>query len=42
MMAITGGRARSFAEIETLLSRSGFKLSGVTATSRGLSVIEAI
>ncbi|HSD92441.1 MAG TPA: methyltransferase [Methyloceanibacter sp.] len=42
MMTITGGRARSFAEIETLLSRSRFKLSGVTATGRGLSVIEAI
>jgi hypothetical protein len=42
MMAITGGRARSLAELETLLGEAGFKLSKATTTSFGLVVIEAV
>jgi len=42
MMAITGGRARSLAEFEALLSEAGLSLARVTQTSSGLAVIEAI
>jgi hypothetical protein len=42
MMAITGGRARSLAEFETLLGEAGLKLSKTTTTSFGLVVIEAV
>lgn len=41
MMTITGGRARSLAQFEALLAQSGLSLSKVTATSSGLSIIEA-
>jgi SAM-dependent methyltransferase len=41
MMTITGGRARSLAEFEALLADAGLKLSNVTPTSAGLSVLEA-
>jgi hypothetical protein len=40
MMAITGGRARSLAEFETLLSEAGFGLTNVTPTSSGLFVLD--
>ena len=40
MMTITGGRARSLPEFETLLSGTGLALSKVTLTSAGLSVLE--
>jgi hypothetical protein len=39
MMAITGGRARSLAEFETLLAEAGLKLSKATTTSSGLTII---
>jgi hypothetical protein len=42
MMTITGGRARSLAEFETLLTEAGLALSKVTPTSAGSSVIEAV
>jgi hypothetical protein len=41
MMTITGGRARSFAEIETLLSDAGLSVSKATTTLSGLTVIES-
>jgi hypothetical protein len=41
MMTITGGRVRSFAEFEELLSQAGLKLSKVTPTRAGLTIIEA-
>jgi AraC-like DNA-binding protein len=41
MMAITGGRARSLAELEALLSQSGLALAKVTPTTAGLAIIEA-
>jgi hypothetical protein len=41
MMTITGGRARSLAEFETLFSEAGLALSKVTPTSVGLSILEA-
>jgi hypothetical protein len=41
MMAITGGRARTIAEIEDLLSPAGLQLASVTSTHSGLSIIEA-
>jgi hypothetical protein len=40
MMTITGGRARSLPEFETLLSGTGLALSKVTLTSAGLSLLE--
>jgi hypothetical protein len=42
MMTITGGRARSLAEFETLLSQADLKLSKATSTRAGLTVIEAV
>ena len=42
MMAITGGRARSLAEFELLLSTAGLRLSKATPTSSGLSIIEVV
>ncbi len=41
MMTITGGRARSLADFEALLSEAGLALSKATPTSSGLSIIEA-
>ena len=41
MMTISGGKARTIAEFEALLSESGFLLAGVKATRAGLSIIEA-
>ena len=42
MMAITGGRARSLADFERLLSQAGLALAKVTPTRSGLSLIEAV
>ena len=42
MMTITGGRARSLAEFETLLGQAGLAMSNVHATQAGLSIIEAL
>ena len=42
MMVITGGRARTLQELERLLTQAKLALSKVTATSSGLSVIEAV
>jgi hypothetical protein len=41
MMAITGGRARSLAELEALLAAAGLAPSGVRRTGSGLAAIEA-
>jgi len=41
MMTITGGRARSFAELEALLAEAGFALTRTTATPSGLTLIKA-
>jgi hypothetical protein len=41
MMTITGGRARTLAEFEALLSEAGFSLARATPTDAGFSVIEA-
>ncbi|MGO4429359.1 hypothetical protein AB4Z54_64155 [Streptomyces sp. MCAF7] len=42
MMVLTGGRERTAAEFETLLSDSGFSLSSVTPISGSyFSVLEA-
>jgi hypothetical protein len=42
MMVITGGRARTLQEFERLLAEANLALSKVTATSSGLSVVEAV
>ena len=42
MMVVTGGRARTLEEVERLLAEANLALSKVTATSSGLSVIEAV
>jgi hypothetical protein len=42
MMVITGGRARSRADFEALLSQSDLKLSNVTTTTSGLYVLTAL
>jgi hypothetical protein len=42
MMAITGGRARSLAEFEALLSAVGLALAQIARTSSGLTIIEAV
>ena len=42
MMAITGGRVRSLAEIEAMLSETGFARAKATPTPSGLSVIAAV
>jgi hypothetical protein len=42
MMAITGGRARSLAEFEALLSSAGLAVTKATPTRSGSWVIEAI
>jgi hypothetical protein len=42
MMTITGGRARSLAEFEALLSEAGLALSKATPTRSGLTIIEAV
>lgn len=42
MMTITGGRARSLAEFETLLSATGLTPAKVTPTVSGPTIIEAI
>jgi hypothetical protein len=42
MMTITGGRARSLAEFEALLSQAGLKRSKSTPTRSGLTIIEAV
>jgi hypothetical protein len=41
MMVISGGRARTQAELEALLARAGLPLSSISSTSGGLSLIEA-
>ena len=41
MMAITGGRSRSLAEFEALLSEAALTVSKVMPTRGGLSTIEA-
>jgi hypothetical protein len=41
MMTITGGRARSLAEFEALLSEAGLALSKATSTRSGLTIITA-
>jgi hypothetical protein len=41
MMAITGGRARSLAEFEALLSQASLVLAKATPTISGLTIIEA-
>jgi hypothetical protein len=41
MMTVTGGRVRSLAEFEELLSQAGLTLSKVTPTRAGLTIIEA-
>jgi len=40
MMTITGGRARSLAQFEALLSQASLALLSVTRTSSGLSIIQ--
>jgi hypothetical protein len=42
MMIITGGRARTLAEFETLLRQAGLAMSNVHPTQAGLSMIEAV
>jgi hypothetical protein len=42
MMTITGGRARSLAEFEALLTEAGLALSKATPTRSGLTIIEAV
>jgi len=42
MMVVTGGRARTLEEVERLLAEANLALSKVTATSSGLSVVEAV
>jgi hypothetical protein len=42
MMVVTGGRARSLQEVETLLADAKLALSKAHATSSGLSVVEAV
>ncbi len=42
MMTITGGRARSLAEFEALLSQAGLALSNVRSTRSELSIIETV
>lgn len=42
MMTITGGRVRTLAECEALLSDAGLKLSEVTPTSSGFSVLASV
>ncbi|MFO7477241.1 MAG: methyltransferase [Methyloceanibacter sp.] len=42
MMTITGGRLRTLAEIETLLSAAGLSRQGAKRMACGLSVIEAV
>jgi hypothetical protein len=42
MMAITGGRERSLAELDGLVSRSGLAVSKVLPTRLGFSVVEAV
>jgi hypothetical protein len=42
MMVVTGGRARTLEEVERLLAEANLAPSKVTATSSGLSVIEAV
>lgn len=41
MLVLTGGRERSLAELEALLSQAGFERVGATETPGGLGVIEA-
>jgi hypothetical protein len=41
MMVITGGRVRSLAEIEALLSQAGLALSKVSSTTAGQSILVA-
>jgi predicted O-methyltransferase YrrM len=40
MMAITGGRARTKAEMETLIADAGLAVAAITATGEGLAFIE--
>ncbi len=42
MMAMTGGRERTVAEYEALLTHAGFKLDRVTRTTSPMSVVEAV
>jgi SAM-dependent methyltransferase len=42
MMVITGGRARTFQELDALLAQAGLSASGVVCTASGLCVIEAV
>lgn len=42
MMVITGGRVRTCAEIERLLSQAGLAPANVVTTHSGLSVVEAV
>jgi hypothetical protein len=41
MMTITGGKARTLAEFEALLSQAPFLLARVSPTRAGLTIIEA-
>jgi len=41
MMVISGGHARTQAEMEALLARAGLSVSSISSTSGGLSLIEA-
>ncbi len=40
MMVISGGRARTRAEMEALLTNAGFSVTNVSVTCEGLSFIE--
>jgi hypothetical protein len=42
MMTITGGRARSLAELQSLLSAAGFVVTRTVATHSGLTAIESV
>jgi hypothetical protein len=42
MMAITGGRERSLAELDELISHSGLAISNVLPTRSGFFIIEAV
>jgi hypothetical protein len=42
MMAITGGRARTLAEFDALLSQAGLERTRVVPTRSGTTLIEAV
>ncbi len=41
MMTLSGGRARTRAEMEKLLTATGFSVTNISVTTDGLSLIEA-